>query len=142
MKHTTKLIIGIIVACLSLHKPALAAFIIKKSTITAPAAPMTPAVESGTVVTGNSQSSPVSSDHYTVARKKSFVSRAVSWIAAKSATVPVLLYVIMAILPLGWLAIGINEDFHGLHWLIALILYFIFYIPGVVYSLIMMGKYY
>ena len=53
-----------------------------------------------------------------------------------------IVYVILAIVFLGWLAMGINDDFQGYAWLISLILYLLFWLPGVIYSLIMMSKYY
>jgi uncharacterized membrane protein YqaE (UPF0057 family) len=48
----------------------------------------------------------------------------------------------MAIFALGWLAIGIITDFKGNDWWIALLLYFLFYFPGLIYSLVVMKKYY
>ncbi|MGC4058828.1 MAG: hypothetical protein QM743_12025 [Chitinophagaceae bacterium] len=57
-------------------------------------------------------------------------------------TIPVVLYVILAIFWLGWLAMGINDDFEGYDWLISLLLYILFYLPGLIFTLIKMGKYY
>lgn len=52
------------------------------------------------------------------------------------------LYIIMAILPLGWLAIGLLTDWDGPEWVYCLIGYFIFYIPGVIYALFKMQDFY
>jgi len=49
---------------------------------------------------------------------------------------------VMAIFALGWLAIGIITGFSGNDWWIALLLYFLFIIPGIIYSLVVMKKYY
>lgn len=52
------------------------------------------------------------------------------------------LYVVLAILGLGWLAMGILDDWSGSDWIISLVLYFLFFIPGLIYTLIKMKKYY
>lgn len=61
---------------------------------------------------------------------------------ASSAVMPAILYVILAILGFGWLAMGINDNFGDFDWIISLILYILFYIPGLIYTLVKMGKYY
>ncbi len=52
------------------------------------------------------------------------------------------LYIVLAILGLGWVAMGVNDDFKGSDWIISLVLYFLFYFPGLIYSLVKMKKYY
>jgi len=52
------------------------------------------------------------------------------------------LYIVLAIFWLGWLAIGVLEDWDGSEWIIALVLYALFWLPGFIYSLIKMGDYY
>lgn len=52
------------------------------------------------------------------------------------------LYIIMALFGLGWLAIGLMNDFRDSSWLICLLLYLLCFIPGLVYSLLNMRKYY
>lgn len=61
---------------------------------------------------------------------------------ANSSTIPVGLYILLAIFFLGWLAIGINDDWEGYAWLLALLLYIILWLPGFIFSLIKMGDYY
>lgn len=61
---------------------------------------------------------------------------------AKQGDLPQWAYIVLSILALGWLAIGIRSDWKGNDWWIALLLYFLFIIPGIVYSLIVMKKYY
>lgn len=51
-------------------------------------------------------------------------------------------YVLLAIIGFGWLAMGLNDDFEGFDWLISLLLYILGWLPGVIYTLIMMKKYY
>jgi len=51
-------------------------------------------------------------------------------------------YVVLAIVFFGWLAMGLNDDFEGFDWLISLLLYILGWLPGVIYTLIMMKKYY
>lgn len=52
------------------------------------------------------------------------------------------LYVVLSILGFGWLAMGILDDWSGSDWIISLVLYFLFYLPGLIYSLVKMKKYY
>lgn len=59
-----------------------------------------------------------------------------------SDTIPLALYIIMAILPLGWLAMGINDNFSGWAWIVSLLLYFVFYLPGVIFTLVWIPNYY
>ncbi|MES2689166.1 MAG: YqaE/Pmp3 family membrane protein [Bacteroidota bacterium] len=61
---------------------------------------------------------------------------------ATAKAIPQGLYIVLAIFYMGWLAMGINDDFHGNDWLISLLLYIIFYIPGLIYTLVKMNKYY
>jgi uncharacterized membrane protein YqaE (UPF0057 family) len=58
------------------------------------------------------------------------------------ASIPKVLYVIMALVGLGWLAMGILDNFSGSNWWIGLLLYFLFFIPGVIFTLIKMKDYY
>lgn len=57
-------------------------------------------------------------------------------------TIPQALYIVMAIFLLGWLAMGINDNFEEYDWLISLLLYIIMYLPGLIFTLIKMSKYY
>ncbi|MBX2906252.1 MAG: hypothetical protein KF744_09460 [Taibaiella sp.] len=57
-------------------------------------------------------------------------------------TLPRTVYIIMAIVGLGWLAMGINSNFEGRKWALSLLLYILGWIPGLVYTLIMMKRYY
>jgi uncharacterized membrane protein YqaE (UPF0057 family) len=52
------------------------------------------------------------------------------------------LYVVLAIFWLGWLAMGINDNFEGWDWVISLLLYCILWLPGFIYTLVKMKKYY
>ncbi len=52
------------------------------------------------------------------------------------------LYVLLAILGLGWLAMGIIDNFTGSNWIISLVLYILFYLPGLIYTLVKMKDYY
>lgn len=52
------------------------------------------------------------------------------------------LYIVLAIIGLGWLAMGLLDDWSGSDWIISLVLYFLFFLPGLIYTLIKMKKYY
>ena len=90
---------------------------------------------------------PASASEIKSAKKHSFFSRTVNKIVnkikkAEEAAISQGLYIVLAIFWLGWLAMGINDDFEGADWLISLLLYILFYFPGLIYTLIMMGNYY
>lgn len=55
---------------------------------------------------------------------------------------PKSVYILMAVLFLGWLAIGINDRFRGLNWIYSLLLYVFFGFPGMIYTLLCMRAYY
>lgn len=59
-----------------------------------------------------------------------------------AADIPQAAYIVLAILALGWLAMGLMDDFQGNNWWIALILYALGLLPGIIFSLIKMGDYY
>lgn len=61
---------------------------------------------------------------------------------AEGGDLPQWAYILFAILGLGWLAIGIRSGWKGNDWWICLLLYFLFYFPGLIYALIVMNKYY
>lgn len=52
------------------------------------------------------------------------------------------LYILLAFVGLGWLAMGLLDNFEGSDWIICLVLYALFWLPGFIYSLIKMKKYY
>lgn len=52
------------------------------------------------------------------------------------------LYVVLAIIGFGWLAMGINDNFEGWDWVLSLVLYCILWLPGFIYTLVKMKKYY
>ena len=60
----------------------------------------------------------------------------------KDADIPQVLYVILAIIGLGWLVMGILDNFEGSNWWIGLILTILGWLPGVIFSLIKMHEYY
>lgn len=61
---------------------------------------------------------------------------------AKTAEISKGLYIVLAILGFGWLAMGLLDDFGGSDWIISLVLYFLLWLPGFIYTLIKMKKYY
>jgi len=51
-------------------------------------------------------------------------------------------YVLLAILGLGWLAMGLLDDWSGSDWIVNLVLTFLCWIPGIIHALVKMKKYY
>ena len=52
------------------------------------------------------------------------------------------IYILLAFLGLGWLGMGLNDNFEGTDWIISLVLYLLFWLPGFIYTLVKMKKYY
>ena len=51
-------------------------------------------------------------------------------------------YIVLAIVGLGFVGIGILDDWDGSDWIIALVLSLLCWLPGVIYSLVKMKNYY
>ncbi len=76
-------------------------------------------------------------------QKRSLISCIVNYLLPHDeALIPLPVYIILAFPFLGWLAMGINDDFTGDDWWICLILYCCFWLPGFVFTLLKMRKYY
>ena len=60
----------------------------------------------------------------------------------KAANISKGVYILLAILGLGWLAMGLLDDWQGNDWWINLILTLLCWLPGVIHALIKMKKYY
>lgn len=52
------------------------------------------------------------------------------------------LYIVLAIIGLGFIGMGVASDWDGNEWIIGLVLAFLCWIPGVIYSLVKMKNYY
>jgi uncharacterized membrane protein YqaE (UPF0057 family) len=52
------------------------------------------------------------------------------------------LYIILAIVGLGFIGLGVNTDWKGSTWIIGLLLSCLFWLPGVIYALIKMKDFY
>jgi len=59
-----------------------------------------------------------------------------------SVDIPKGVYILGAIFGFAWLLMGLMDDFEGNNWWISLILYALFYLPGLIHALIKMGDYY
>ena len=62
--------------------------------------------------------------------------------SAGGSDLPKVAYIILAIVGLGFLGVGLASDWKGDDWWITLLLSFLFWLPGVIYALIVMNKYY
>ncbi len=60
----------------------------------------------------------------------------------KAADISKGVYILLAIIGLGWLAMALLDDWQGNDWWISLIGYFLCWLPGLIYSLVKMKKYY
>ncbi len=140
-----KIIVILLVATVGLVAQCQAGFIIKKSATTVLqteqlATDERTVIESDGYAPAALEAPPVA--HENVAKKHSFLSRLIHKVAAAKAEISKGLYVVLAIIALGWLAMGINDNFSGYEWLLSLLLYILGWLPGVIYTLIMMKKYY
>jgi hypothetical protein len=140
MNMNTKLLAWLLVFMMGVALNTNAAIVLKKQNAEKPAV----TTVSASAESNDAGTTPAISE--TKATKKhSFISRAFTGAKAMltgRAAIPAAAYIILCIFALGWLAIGLNDNFSGFSWILSLILYIIFYIPGLIYSLIMMGNYY
>ena len=78
----------------------------------------------------------------TIQKKHGFWNSLLHRLGSHKAVIAPILYIILAILPFGWLGMGPNDNFKGNRWLIGLILNLLFWLPGIIYALVMYRKYY
>jgi hypothetical protein len=83
----------------------------------------------------------VSTNNQTIAVATTEVKKEAPAKVAAASGVDKTVYIVLAILGFGWLAIGLNDNFKGQKWIIALVLGLLWF-PGVIYSLIHMKDYY
>jgi len=62
--------------------------------------------------------------------------------AGVKADIPKGLYIVGAILGWAWLLMGLMDDFGGNNWWVSLILYMLFFLPGMIHAFIKMKDYY
>jgi uncharacterized membrane protein YqaE (UPF0057 family) len=77
-----------------------------------------------------------------VAERQTIFSKMFHKSAKGKAEISKALYVVLAIFAFGWLAMGINDNFEGWDWVISLVLYILGWLPGLIYTLVKMKKYY
>jgi uncharacterized membrane protein YqaE (UPF0057 family) len=58
------------------------------------------------------------------------------------ADIPQGLYIVLSIFGLGWLAMGLMDDWSGNNWIVNLILVILCWLPGVIHALVKMNDYY
>jgi uncharacterized membrane protein YqaE (UPF0057 family) len=73
---------------------------------------------------------------------KQFDNGTISAAGAKGAAIDKGVYIILAIVGLGFLGIGLASDWNGSDWIICLVLSILCWLPGVIYALIKMKNYY
>jgi uncharacterized membrane protein YqaE (UPF0057 family) len=56
--------------------------------------------------------------------------------------IPQILYIVLAFFALGWVAMGVMDNWKGSTWVVNLILTLLFWLPGFIHALIVMGRYY
>lgn len=134
MKKTTLLISAFVCTFLASAPTAKAAFPLKNNTTVATATTATPNnPEAANVATTTFSDASTMQQQATIKKHKK---------VGSSAAIPQGLYILLSIFWLGWLAMGINDDWNGTDWLISLLLYCLFWLPGFIYSLVKMKKYY
>ncbi len=122
-----------------------AAFPVKKGAVTEIATQPAPTVATiATPAPGSDNSIVQREETITRTKKHSAFSNLINKIVnpRRATAMPPFAYILLCVIALGWLAMGLNDDFGGYEWVLSLVLYILFYFPGLIYSLIMMGKYY
>lgn len=139
MKRMIRISVALIALTLGSTQVSQAAFPIKKEV--QPIATEQKALPAAEVIAASAEATPAMLESVKETKKQNFISRTINKVK-KGDTIPQGLYIVMAIFFLGWLAMGINDDWSGYDWLISLVLYIILWLPGFIFSLIKMGKYY
>lgn len=143
MKRRLYTSIALLAVCLLTTTLSEAAFIIKRDKVKTELGQ--PAPESASVeVAGTTTEVPViTTPEATTVKSQSVITRFFNKIVRKhKAAIDQVLYIILAIFPLGWLGMGLNDNFQGNDWLISLLLYIVLWLPGLIFTLIKMDKYY
>lgn len=117
-----------------------AGFLMKKNIPTTTVATTTTQAPQAEMVAGSTLTLPA--ENMQVAKKQTVLSKLLTRVAGKSAEIPKVLYIVLAIIGFGWLGMGINDSFSDWDWVISLVLYFLGWLPGLIYTLIKMNKYY
>ena len=141
-----KLLICLFVALLCTTLETRAGFVIHRSA--AIPAKTEATSKSGSEVVGATEPGEVTAPVTTavetkkVSKHHGFISKVFHFIAKAKEEIPQILYIVLAVFFLGWLAMGINDNFEGYDWAISLILYLLLWLPGFIYTLIKMSNYY
>jgi uncharacterized membrane protein YqaE (UPF0057 family) len=118
--------------------PSHAGFIMKKKQVAIEQVAAT-AEPTAMVAAPSDNSTTSATQTQNVSKKQTIVSKLLK---KASPEISKSLYVVLAIFWLGWLAMGINDNFEGWDWVISLLLYCILWLPGFIYTLVKMKKYY
>ncbi len=119
-----------------------AGFLMKKNIPTTTVATTTATAQApqAEMLTGSSVTLPA--ENLQVTKKQTVLSKLLTRVAGKSAEIPQVLYIVLAVIGFGWLAMGFNDSFSDWDWVISLVLYLLGWLPGFIYTLIKMSKYY
>ena len=74
--------------------------------------------------------------------KMKFAQKKVAKLVAKKPAVESGVYVLLAILGFGWIAMGLNDDWNGSDWIVNLILTLLCWLPGLIHALTKKSKWY
>jgi len=137
-----KLILIAFAACMLVSNPSQAGFIMKKHA--APVENVTAGSDAAVVAApvATNESSTVVTQSKEVVKKQSFLKRVFNKVKEGGAEISKGLYIVLAIIGFGWLAMGINDNFEGSDWIIGLLLTLLFWLPGLIFALVKMKKYY
>ena len=74
--------------------------------------------------------------------KMKFAQKRVAKLVSKKPAIESGIYVLLAIIGLGWVAMGLNDDWKGSDWITNLILTFLCWLPGLIHALTKKSKWY
>ena len=132
----TRITVLLIALTMGLTTVSQAAFVVKKEAKTEQAATNG---ATGTALANESTATTATPEPKAHAKKHSSLHKR---LAAGKAEISKGVYILLAIIGFGFLGIGLNENFEGINWLIGLLLCLLFWLPGLIYALIMMKNYY
>ncbi len=134
-----KFLLMAFIATVTFSTTSQAGFVMKKHPATVVAQNASATTEAQ-VLTNNETGTVASANQ--AAEKQTIFSKMFHKSAKGKAEISKALYVVLAIFAFGWLAMGINDNFEGWDWVISLVLYILGWLPGLIYTLVKMKKYY
>lgn len=137
-----KILLVLFTALIGFNVESQAGFLIKKVSPIATNGEQQANTESPSVAQPEAPAAVSATSDAKITKKQSFFRKMFSPAGHEKKSIAKWLYIVLSVFWLGWLAMGLNSGWKGFPWILSLILYCVFWLPGLIYSLIKMHTYY